>query len=164
MKEARIELLQRMPIFGGINGEVLNFLFDLCPVVHVAAGEFFFHELEKGDSMFVLERGNAVVLKSCRGEQQLLKTLTEGDCFGEMAVMDHGPRTASVRAIDDCVAIHISSAALYQIYGRDLKQFALIQMNMGREVCRRLREADRLLSALKLETRDGNIERAISAD
>jgi CRP/FNR family cyclic AMP-dependent transcriptional regulator len=59
-----------------------------------------------------------------------------------MALMDHGPRSASVRAIADCSAICLSAANLYKLYTIDSKQFALIQMNMGREVCRRLREAD----------------------
>ena len=39
------------------------------------------------------------------------------------------------------------AANLYQVYEQDLKQFALIQMNMGREVTRRLREADNQLFA-----------------
>jgi len=112
---------------------------------------FFFREHDQGDSMFVLERGKAVVLKFWDSQNQLLKTLREGDCFGEMAVMDHCPRSASVRAVEDCVAIHISAANLYEVYVRDIKQFALIQMNMGREVCRRLREADNLLFGAQME-------------
>jgi len=139
MHGARIELLQRMPVFGGIRTEVLQFLLTLCPIASVAANEFFFREGDNGDSMFVLEMGKAAVLKSWRGQDYLLGTLNEGDCFGEMAVMDHCPRSASVRAVEDCVAIHISAADLYQVYAQDLKQFALMQMNMGREVCRRHR-------------------------
>jgi CRP-like cAMP-binding protein len=95
--------------------------------------------------MFVLEAGKVAVLKSWRGQEYLLKTLKEGDCFGEMAIMDHFPRCASVRAVEDCTAIRLSAADLYQVYEQDLKQFALIQMNMGREVTRRLREADNQL-------------------
>jgi CRP-like cAMP-binding protein len=68
-----------------------------------------------------------------------------------MAIMDHGPRSASVRAVDDCMAIQISAANLYRVYAQDLKQFALIQMNMGREVCRRLREADDRLFGARME-------------
>ena len=65
-----------------------------------------------------------------------------------MAIIDHCHRSASVRATEDCSAIRISAADLYRVYGQDLKQFALIQMNMGREVSRRLREANnRLFSA-----------------
>ena len=67
-----------------------------------------------------------------------------------MAVMDHCPRSASVRAVEDCVAINISAANLYQVYAQDLKQFALMQMNMGREVCRRLRKPDNMLFGTKL--------------
>ena len=54
--------------------------------------------------------------------------------------MDLLPRSASVRAVEDCTAIRLSAANLYQVYEQDLKQFALIQMNMGREVTRRLRK------------------------
>jgi CRP-like cAMP-binding protein len=158
MNEVRIDLLQRMAVFGGIRTEVLQFLLDLCPIVSVVANDFFFREGDKGDSMFVLEIGKVAVLKSWEGEDYLLRTLREGDCFGEMALIDHCPRSASVRAVEDCSAIQISAANLYRLYVQDLKQFALIQMNMGREVCRRLREADNMLFGVKLTTPDESIE------
>lgn len=145
MHETRIELLQRMAIFGGIRNEILQALLSWCPIVTIAANDFFFREHEIGASMFVLETGNVEVTKSWGERDYLLGKLNEGDCFGEMAVMDHCPRSASVRAAADCNAIEISTANLYRIYAQDLKQFALIQMNMGREVCRRLRHADDLL-------------------
>jgi CRP/FNR family transcriptional regulator, cyclic AMP receptor protein len=150
MQEARIELLQRMPIFGGIRTDILQFLLALCPIVSVPTSEFFFREHDQGDSMYVLELGKAAVLKSWRGQHSLLHTLKVGDCFGEMAVMDHCPRSASVRAVEDCIAIRISAANLYEVYAQDLKQFSLIQMNMGREVCRRLREADNRLFGVRM--------------
>ena len=148
--EARIELLQRMPVFGGIKTDILEYLLGLCPTVSMRKDQFFFHEDDQGDSMFVLENGEVAVSKSWRGQDHLLQILREGDCFGEMAVMDHCPRSASVLALKDCDAIRISAADLYRVYSRDLKQFALIQMNMGREVSRRLREADKLLFNAKM--------------
>ena len=157
MQKARIELLQQMPIFGGIRTEILQTLLALCPVVSVPTNQFFFHEHDQGDSMFVLEMGKAAVLKAWRGQDYLLQILKAGDCFGEMAVMDHGPRSASVRAVEDCIAICISSANLYEVYARDLKQFTLIQMNMGREVCRRLREANNRLFGARMGMPDANI-------
>jgi CRP-like cAMP-binding protein len=157
MQEARIELLQQMPIFGGLRAEILQFLIAVCPTVSVPKNDFFFREDEDGDSMFVLEAGKAAVLKSWHGRDHSLHTLREGDCFGEMAVMDHCPRSASVRALADCIAIRISAADLYQVYARDLRQFALIQMNMGREVCRRLREADNRLFGVRMELPEVNI-------
>ena len=164
MQEARIELLQRMPVFGGIRADILQFLLGLCPAVSVSTNEFFFREHDQADSMFVLEAGKAAVLKSWRGQEYFLRTLNEGDCFGEMAVMDFSPRSASVRAIEDCTAIRLSAANLYQIYARDLKQFALIQMNMGREVCRRLRESDNRLFRAKMGPQDADIEHVFLAD
>jgi CRP/FNR family cyclic AMP-dependent transcriptional regulator len=157
MQKARIELLQQMPIFGGIGTEILQFLVAQCPTVSVPKNGFFFREHDQGDAMFVLEEGKAAVLKSWHGHDTSLHTLREGDCFGEMAVMDHCPRSASVRALADCGAIRISAADLYQVYARDLKQFALIQMNMGREVCRRLREADSRLFDVRMEMPEVNI-------
>ena len=128
------------------------------------ANEFFFREHDQGDSMFVLEMGKAAVLKSWRGQDYLLQTLKEGDCFGEMAVMDHCPRSASVRAVEDCIAIRLSAANLYEVYAQDLKQFALIQMNMGREVCRRLREADNRLFGARMGTPDVDIGQVFLAE
>jgi CRP/FNR family transcriptional regulator, cyclic AMP receptor protein len=157
MQETRIELLQGMPIFGGIRAETIQFLLTFCPIVSVPMNEFFFREHQQGDSMFVLELGKAAVLKYWSGRDYLLQTLKEGDCFGEMAVMDHCLRSASVRAVEDCIAIHISAADLYRVYAQDLKQFALIQMNMGREVCRRLREANSRLFSAKMGTPEADI-------
>jgi CRP/FNR family cyclic AMP-dependent transcriptional regulator len=152
MQDARIELLQRMPIFGGVRKETLAFLLGFCPVVPVAKDDYFFRESEPGDALFVIESGKVAVIKSWRGEDRVLQVLGGGDCFGEMAVIDHCARSASVRALEDCSAIRVSSADLYRIYGHDLKQFALIQMNMGREVCRRLRELDDRLFSVRMET------------
>ena len=64
MEEPRIELLQRMPVFGGIRADILQFLLTLCPVVFVSANDFFFREHDEADSMFVLEAGKVDVLKS----------------------------------------------------------------------------------------------------
>jgi CRP-like cAMP-binding protein len=164
MQEARIQLLQRMPIFGGIRADILQFLLGLCPVELVPTNEFFFREGDQADSMFVLEVGKAAVLKSWGGSDYLLRTLKEGDCFGEMAVMDLCPRSASIRAVENCSAIRISAANLYQVYAQDLKQFALIQMNMGREVCRRLRESDNRLFSARMESPEANIDNISLAD
>lgn len=139
---SRLQLLQQMPIFGGIREEVLRFLLSLCPIVSVAKGQFFFHENDEANSVFVLEAGRVAVLKHCNGQLQLLGILGQGDCFGEMALMDLRSRSADVVALEDCTAIELSSSSLHKLYEKDVEQFALIQMNMGREVSRRLRHME----------------------
>jgi CRP/FNR family cyclic AMP-dependent transcriptional regulator len=154
MQATRIELLQRMPIFGGVREDVLRFLLELSSVVSVRANEFFFRENDGANSMFVLEAGRVAVFKSWQGEECLLHYLGAGDCFGEMALMDLQPRSASVRALEDCTAIELSTHTLYRIYEKDLEQFTMIEMNMGREVCRRLRLADERLFRAHMGTLD----------
>jgi CRP-like cAMP-binding protein len=150
----RIALLQGMPVFGGIREETLTFLLERSSVVRVAAGEYFFREDDEAQSMFVLEGGKAAVVKNSQGHQYLLCELARGDCFGEMSLMDMRHRSASVMAAELCHAIELSTASLFAIYEKDLEQFTLIQMNMGREVSRRLRLADDRLFQAKL----GNAE------
>ena len=150
MQPRRIEFLQGMPVFGAIRNDMLEVLLEHARTVVVPAGEFFFRENDAADSMFVLEAGKVAVLKSWRNEEYQLHTLGRGDCFGEMALMDLFPRSAAVRAEEDCSAIEFTAADLLHLFEHDIEQFALIQMNIGREVCRRLRAADELLFRAKM--------------
>ncbi|MCI0591484.1 MAG: cyclic nucleotide-binding domain-containing protein [Gammaproteobacteria bacterium] len=142
-----------MPVFGGIKEDILTFVLDLSPIVNVPKGDFFFRENDKGSSMFVLEKGKVAVLKPWKGRDYLLKYLESGDCFGEMALIDFCPRSASVLSVEDCTAIELTTSTLYRLYEMDLEQFTMIQMNMGREVTRRLREADDQLFQAKVEAK-----------
>lgn len=152
MHQAKIELLQQMPIFGGIRNDILTFLLDRAEAARVRTNDYFFREGDAAQSMFVLETGRATILKLWRGEQRPLRNLEAGDCFGEMALMDMKSRSASVLATEYCTAIELSAGCLFELYERDLEQFTLIQMNMGREVSRRLRETDDRLFATLMDS------------
>jgi CRP-like cAMP-binding protein len=153
MPDRHIELLQKMPIFGGIREDTLRFLIAASPVVQVRADDYYFREHDRAESMFVLEAGRVAVLKNWDGADRLLCYLGQGDCFGEMALMDLAPRSASVRAVEDSTALELSAASLYELYKQDVEQFAMIEMNMGREVCRRLREIDDQLFRMQMRAR-----------
>jgi len=145
MKQARVKLLQSMPIFGGLRKDTLEFLVDHANIVRLTPGDFFFREGEDAISMFVLERGKVAVAKEYNDEERLIKHLSQGDCFGEMALLDLYPRSASVMAVEPSEAIEIPSSMLLKLYEHDLEQFTIIQMNIGREISRRLRAADKRL-------------------
>ncbi len=145
MRQARIDLLQSMPVFGGASKETLEFLIDHSTLWHLSSGEYFFREGDNAVSMFVLEYGTVAVSKQWNGENHLLKQLSHGDCFGEMALLDLFPRSASVMAVETCNAIALSHATLLKLYQYNLEQFTIIQMNIGREISRRLRAADNQL-------------------
>jgi len=139
MSDLQIKLLQGMPIFGAIREDVLRYLLEQTRMVEVAAGDFFYHEGEQGHSLYVLESGTVTIIKHWREHELELGRFGPGDCFGEMSLLDPNPRSASVRAVDACVAIEIGNVELYGLFKYDLEQFALIQMNISRELCRRLR-------------------------
>jgi CRP-like cAMP-binding protein len=150
----RIELLQGMPVFGAIREDALQFLLERSRAVEVRAGGFFFREGDRAESMYVLESGRVEVIKHWQNREFVLHALAAGDCFGEMALLDLFPRSASVRAAEDSAAIEIGSAALLELFEQDAEQFALIQMNIGREVCRRLRATDDALFRASMGERD----------
>ena len=160
MQATRIELLQGMPIFGAIREDVLRALLQQASVVAVPTGAYFFREGDMPGGMFVLEAGRAAVLKDWQGRHYKLHELGRGDCFGEMALMDLMPRSASVKALEDCSAIELRPDHLMGLYELDLEQFTLIQMNMGREVCRRLRAADERLFATEMTAEPPTLARA----
>jgi len=134
-----------MPIFGALGSDALAFLVEQTRIRRVAAGEYFFREGDPASSLFVLESGRVEVVRVWQGHERLVNALATGDCFGEMALLDLGPRSASVRAVEDCAAIELDVADLYRLYEHDVGQFALVQMNLAREVSRRLRRTDELL-------------------
>jgi CRP-like cAMP-binding protein len=150
MSPSRIALLQAMPIFGALREEAIEWLLKDAASVDRAAGEHYFREGDDAHCMYVIESGSVEVLKAWDGQDWPLHVLRAGDCFGEMALMDFGARSASLRAVEDTRAIEIATAALHRLYERDLEQFALIQMNLGREVARRLRATDGLLFHLRM--------------
>lgn len=138
----RIKLLQSMPFFGAINKESVKLLLDLSDTRHVSAGEYFYRQGDPGNCLYILESGLVEIIKELDHQVHQLCTIKASGCFGELALINVANRSASARAINDCRAIHIQASALHELYKHDKEQFLLIQMNMAREVCRQLQQAD----------------------
>lgn len=139
--DPRIRRLQQTALFGATADEVVEFVLAKASWVTLEAGERFFREGERGSSIFWLDTGRVAILRQRDAEEIELRRLGPGDCFGEVALFDFGPRSASVLALDDCRALEITSGLLREIAKRDLEQYTLLTMNMGRELSRRLRSA-----------------------
>jgi len=79
-------------------------LFSQDPrIVKRHAGEFLFHEGEVGQNMYVLTQGKAEILLG----DDVVEDAEVGAILGEMAVIEPGPRSASVRALGDCEFVEI---------------------------------------------------------
>lgn len=140
--EERIQLLQAMPFFGAISESSIQLILQQSQTMQLPAGEFFFRQGDKADSLYILEQGKAQIFKQADDREFLLRHADYGDCFGELALIDLEPRSASVRAETTCTAIKIPGTALHALYQSNAEQFLIIQMNITRELSRRLRSAD----------------------
>ena len=100
------EALARAPIFSGLKGSTLKSLARAAKVRRFAPGELLVEEGEEAAAFFVLCRGQAEVVKGLgQDKQRVLGNLTEGNFFGEMALLDGFPRSASVRAVSECECV-----------------------------------------------------------
>jgi CRP-like cAMP-binding protein len=95
--------LSHVPLFSGFSKKALAHLADDTDVVSFSAGQKIVEEGLLGEAMFVILSGEATVLKGKRR----LGTIVPGDFFGEVAVLDGSPRSATVVAATPLVAIRL---------------------------------------------------------
>jgi CRP-like cAMP-binding protein len=145
MTEARIAMLQETSLFGAIKADALRMLLERAETHFVPKGEYFFREGDEGTVLYVLERGSVTVIKRFHGEEYLVRTIGRGDFFGEIALLDFLPRSASVVADEDCEALVFRALDVVQLAKQDIEQFTMIYMNIAREMGRRLRDGNNLL-------------------
>lgn len=91
------QLLAQVPLFSACTDKELDRIARLAKHVSASAGEVFIEEGQPGGAFYVIERGTATV---ALGGKELAR-LADGDFFGEMALIDQGPRSATVRAESD---------------------------------------------------------------
>ena len=150
MQADKLAILQSMPIFGGVGDEVLELLVSQSQTATVTKGSFFFREGDQADALYILEKGRVIIVKNWQGCAYELGSLSPGDCFGEMALIEMSRRSASVKAVENCQGMKLTPEHLYEVYKNHLSQYAIIQMNIAREISRRLREADQRLFLTKV--------------
>ncbi|AKT36452.1 cyclic nucleotide-binding domain-containing protein [Chondromyces crocatus] len=139
--------LREIGLFGGLTDEVLRLLASSLEVQDLEPGHVIFREGESGRDMFVLLDGEIEVLKrSKRNLEARMAVLGPNDWFGEMSILDVMPRSATVQAIAPSRVLRLSAQDLDALYRRDLKAYALLVLNIAREMSRRLRVADGLLA------------------
>ncbi len=104
-------LLQSHPLFSSLNEEeIADLLKDAVSQEHsYSQGAAILKEGEVGDSLFLISSGSVqVALRGEGGPSTSLAVLQAGDIFGEMAVLERRPRSATVLANEDCVLLEIT--------------------------------------------------------
>jgi len=143
------EFLARTPIFAGLPERVIALIASSVRMVELAAGEQLLREGDPARAMFVVRSGEIEIFKHGRAEtEQRLAILTPGDCLGEMSLIDIQPRSASARASGAAKVYVLELAELAKLYGSDIEAYALLILNISREISRRLRCADELIVSM----------------
>ena len=92
--------LAAIPFFGGLEPAALEHLAASMRSRRFRRGEVIFHIGDPGDALFVIVSGEVKIsLPSETGDEAILATLRDGDVFGELALLDGAPRSASASAL-----------------------------------------------------------------
>jgi CRP-like cAMP-binding protein len=108
-----------------------------APVRSFKAGEFIFREGDPAEELFVVKTGTVEI----RLGNRLLDTLPERSIFGEMALIDHGPRSASAVAATDATVVPVGEKQFLLLVSRT-PYFAL---NVMRVLVQRLRTSNTVI-------------------
>lgn len=139
--------LRAIGLFGALSDDILAHLASTLAPLTPSTGELVFREGEEAREMYVVVSGEMEVVKrSKHGVDARVALLGPGDWFGEMSILDVQPRSATVRALAPARLLRITAAELDALYRHDLKAYALIVLNLARELSRRLRVADGILA------------------
>lgn len=132
---AKQERLAAVPVFAGCSRHELSLIEQLADEVHVPAGERIVREGGVGVEFFVIESGQANVIRGGRE----VATLGPGDYFGELALLDAPIRNADVVAQTDMALIVIAVGAFSAL----LDDVPSLGRTLLRGMARRLQEVDR---------------------
>lgn len=88
-----------IPLFENLGGDDRAALLRSATVRACQKGEAIINEGDPGEGIFIISKGEVLIEKATiEGKAEVLSVLGEGECFGELALVDHGPRSATVRA------------------------------------------------------------------
>jgi CRP/FNR family transcriptional regulator, cyclic AMP receptor protein len=139
------------PFFGGLSDASLDLLVSMLVERRFEAGAIVVAEGEPGRSLFIVHSGQLGV--SQRGGTRRVIRVTDlapGDFFGEMTLIEMQNRSATVVAESATVLYELTARQLYTYYKADIHAYVLVMQNINRELCRRLRRADKRIAELQM--------------
>jgi CRP/FNR family cyclic AMP-dependent transcriptional regulator len=150
------KLLHGVPLFAEFTEAELEGALDLIEKVHFPAGECIVRQDEKGDCMFVLIAGSARVVHRRDGKEFELAILNVGDFFGELALVDSGPRSADVETLTPCTLLRVEHGALRAIAGVYPNAAFKLLIAVGRALVTRMRKGNQKYIDSLLAGTDGH--------
>jgi CRP/FNR family transcriptional regulator, cyclic AMP receptor protein len=162
--EAAVALLRRTRLFAELREDTLRALADRSVERSYPRHGRLFYQGDPGSGLYVLASGLVkVVVTSEDGEEMVLVTLGSGDAFGELSIVDGGPRSASAEALEPTVALVITREVLLDLAARDSGLTEALLRTLG-ALLRRLTEQASDLVFLDLPGRMAKLLAVLAAE
>ena len=151
-------VLKSVPMFGSFPEDQLRALARMVMRRSVPRGSVIMAEGDRVDSLYIVLSGRLkVMMGEADGKEVILSIIGPGEFFGEMGLIDDGPRSASVIAIEPCDLLSVTK--------RDFRKCMIesydTAMTVMRVLVRRLRAADRKIGSLAMLDVYGRVARLL---
>jgi CRP/FNR family cyclic AMP-dependent transcriptional regulator len=132
-----IEALRRCALFAGCRAESLRDVARQLRRRRFRRNEVIFHQGDPGDSLHVVSAGAVkIVLPSSEGEEAIIATLRPGDFFGELALLDGAPRSATAVSLEPSETWALPRAAFHEVLDRDTEMRDALLAGLAHELRR----------------------------
>ncbi len=139
--------LKNIPLFSSVHGEGLKRLSDVVREKRVGPGELVFSENDLGEEMYLVHQGRIGLFHEVAGREEPIGVVEPGGYFGEMAIIDERPRSATARAETPTILLVLHQSD----FRRAVQDYPDIAFEVFKEFSRRLRRADEQIRSLRLE-------------
>jgi CRP-like cAMP-binding protein len=144
------EVLSKVPAFANLSARELK---EVAAIVHrreYRAGEPVFYQGDPGLGMYIVEDGEvSIALAGKDGSEREFAVLTDGDFFGEIALIDESVRSANALCKTDCSLIGFFRPDLFELIEKNTALGIKIVLKLAEIVAQRLRQTDKELSKVK---------------
>jgi uncharacterized membrane protein len=156
---ANPELLRSIPMFEGLSDEDLTHLANTLVERRFNGGAMIFDQGDPGSAMYIVAQGHVNIhLPGENSRRVSLKDITVGEYFGELALFDDKPRSASALATTNALLLELSRETLSQYLERRPRAAMIILRTMAE----RLRETNAMLSERAAKNAVEEIEKHLS--
>lgn len=125
-------------LFTNLCDEEIRMLLDTMEKKVYSPGQDIFTENDKGDRMYLIDSGSVEVFIERRGKKIELARLSEGDFFGEMAILREDIRSATVRAVEEASVLALSRDNVAKIIESDGRLAAKFLLNLSEVLAQRI--------------------------
>jgi CRP-like cAMP-binding protein len=141
------QIISQLRIFGGVTDAQWLTILGRLEIWPLAKGDYIFHKGDDPSAIYIVKSGR-IDLQITECEVTIHKhQLCVGECFGEASFMSMHKHTSTAVAAVESEIIVLSRNALIQLRHEDIELFALLMMNLARELARRLYITDQMLLA-----------------